>query len=72
METLEYPTIRLILGRRNGKCSCEIMDITEHPFDDTDDGDARITATACLGKTRGREGGREGGREKGQSPSKAV
>lgn len=27
MEILEYSTIRLILGRRNGKCSREMMDI---------------------------------------------
>lgn len=68
MEILEYSTIRLIPGRRKGKRLCEMMGITEHPCDDTDHGDARATATACLGKT----GGREAGKEKGQSPSKAV
>lgn len=59
---MKYPTFRLIIDRRNRKCSCEMIDITEHPSDDPNDGHARITATACSGKTRGREGERDGGR----------
>lgn len=62
LEILEYPTFRLIIGRRNRKCLCEMIDTSEHLWDDPNDRDARITATACSGKTRQREGERDGGR----------
>lgn len=39
-----------------------MIDITEHPRD-PNDGDAKTTATACSGKTGGREGKRERRRE---------
>lgn len=61
-EILDYPAFQLIMSQRNWKPSCEMIDITEHPRD-PNDGDAKTTATACSGKTGGREGKRERRRE---------